>query len=90
MEADMDMDALRRQLADLVDGVGAHMPFEEAVADFPEDGMNRRPPNVAPPAPAKANSGACCGAESRASACCRARCSLNAVPALSPAVPRSR
>jgi hypothetical protein len=42
----MDMDALRRQLADLVDGVGAHMPFEEAVADFPDDGMNRRAPNV--------------------------------------------
>ena len=42
----MDMDALRRQLADLIDGVGAHMPFEEAVADFPDEGMNRRPPNV--------------------------------------------
>jgi hypothetical protein len=42
----MDEDLLRRQLADLLDGVGAHMPFEEAVADFPDDGMNRRPPNV--------------------------------------------
>ncbi len=42
----MDMDALRRQLADLIDGVGAHMPFEEAVEDFPNEGMNRRAPNV--------------------------------------------
>ena len=42
----MDMDALRRQLADLIDGVGAHMPFEEAVEDFPDEGMNRRAPNV--------------------------------------------
>jgi hypothetical protein len=42
----MNTDALRQQLAGLLDGVGAHMPFEEAVADFPEDAMNRRPPNV--------------------------------------------
>jgi hypothetical protein len=42
----MDMDALRRQLADLIDGVGAHMPFEEAVEDFPDEAMNRRAPNV--------------------------------------------
>jgi hypothetical protein len=42
----MDVDVLRRQLADLLDGVGAHMPFEEAVADFPDEAMNRRPPNV--------------------------------------------
>jgi hypothetical protein len=42
----MDVEALRRQLADLVDGVGAHMPFEDAVADFPDDAMNRRPQNV--------------------------------------------
>jgi hypothetical protein len=42
----MDVDALRRQLADLLDGVGAHMPFEEAVANFPVEGMNRRAPNV--------------------------------------------
>ena len=28
----MSGDALRRQLAHLIDGVGAHMPFEEAVA----------------------------------------------------------
>jgi hypothetical protein len=42
----MDIDALRRQLTALLDGVGAHMPFEEAVADFPDEAMNRRPPNV--------------------------------------------
>ena len=41
-----DVAALRRQLTDLLDGVGAHMPFEEAVADFPDEAMNRRPPNV--------------------------------------------
>ena len=38
--------ALRHQLAQLLDGIGAHMPFEEAVADFPDDAINRRPPNV--------------------------------------------
>jgi hypothetical protein len=42
----MDIDELRRQLAQLLDGVGAHMPFEEAVADFPDDAINRRAPNV--------------------------------------------
>ena len=41
-----DVAALRRQLTDLLDGVGAHMPFEEAVADFPDEAMNQRPPNV--------------------------------------------
>ena len=42
----MEIDALRRQLADLLDGVGAHMPFEEAVADFPDEAINLRPPNI--------------------------------------------
>jgi hypothetical protein len=42
----MDDDALRKQLAQLLDGVGAHMPFEGAVADFPDDAINLRPPNV--------------------------------------------
>jgi hypothetical protein len=41
-----DIDALRRQLAELLDGVGAHMPFEEAVADFPDEGINLAAPNV--------------------------------------------
>jgi hypothetical protein len=39
-------DGLRQQLAELLDGVGAHMSFDEAVADFPDDAINRRPPNV--------------------------------------------
>lgn len=42
----MNTDALRRDLAELLDGHGAHMPFEEAVADFPDEAMNRRAPNV--------------------------------------------
>lgn len=42
----MDDGALRRQLVELLDGVGAHMTFDEAVADFPDDAMNRRAPNV--------------------------------------------
>jgi hypothetical protein len=37
---------LRRQLVRLLDGVDAHMPFEEAVRDFPDEAMNERPPNV--------------------------------------------
>jgi hypothetical protein len=39
-------DALRQQLADLLDGHGAHMSFDEAVAEFPDDAINRRPPQV--------------------------------------------
>jgi hypothetical protein len=42
----MTTDASRQQLLILLDGTGAHMPFEEAVADFPEDEMNARAPNV--------------------------------------------
>jgi hypothetical protein len=41
-----DDDTLRRELIQLIDGVGAHMSFDEAVADFPDDAINRRPPNV--------------------------------------------
>lgn len=37
---------LRQQLLRLLDGVDAHMPFEEAVRDFPDGAMNTRPPNV--------------------------------------------
>jgi hypothetical protein len=39
-------DPLREQLAELLDGHGAHMPFEDAVADFPEEAVNAFPPNV--------------------------------------------
>jgi hypothetical protein len=42
----MDRDALRQQVLRLLDGVDAHMPFEEAVAAFPDESMNERPPNV--------------------------------------------
>jgi hypothetical protein len=42
----MTTHASREQLLILLDGVGAHMPFEEAVADFPNDGINAFPPNV--------------------------------------------
>ena len=36
----------REQLIQLLDGVGAHMPFEEAVSDFPMEAINDLPPNV--------------------------------------------
>ena len=39
-------DILREELLALIDGHGAHMPFDEAVADFPDDAINRLPPNV--------------------------------------------
>jgi len=38
--------ALRKQLLALLAGEGAHMTLEEAVADFPDEAMNSRPPNV--------------------------------------------
>lgn len=41
-----DSDVLREQLLALIDGHGAHMPFDAAVADFPADAINRLPPNV--------------------------------------------
>jgi alkylation response protein AidB-like acyl-CoA dehydrogenase len=39
-------DILRDELLALIDGQGAHMPFDAAVEDFPDDAINRRPPNV--------------------------------------------
>ena len=43
----MDHDrGLREQLVRLLRGGNAHMPFDEAVADFPEAHVNTRPPNV--------------------------------------------
>ena len=41
-----DTDDLRKQLIRLLDGVDARMPFDDAVADFPDDAINVRPPNV--------------------------------------------
>ena len=37
---------LRRELVQLLETRDAHMTYEEAVADFPDEAMNRRPPNV--------------------------------------------
>jgi len=42
----MTSDESREQLLALLDGRGAHMPFEAAVADFPDDAINALPPNV--------------------------------------------
>jgi hypothetical protein len=38
--------ALREQLLHLLHGGNAHLTFDEAVADFPAEAMNQRPPNV--------------------------------------------
>lgn len=38
--------ALRRELVRLLETRDAHMTFEEAVADFPDEAINRYPPNV--------------------------------------------
>jgi len=37
---------LRKHLLDLLRGGNAHMPFAEAVADFPPESINTLPPNV--------------------------------------------
>jgi DinB family protein len=39
-------EAVRSQLSELLDGIGAHMSFEEAIVDFPDDAINDRAPNV--------------------------------------------
>jgi hypothetical protein len=36
-----EIDAIRRQLVELLEAKGAHMPFEAAIADFPTDAINR-------------------------------------------------
>jgi hypothetical protein len=38
---------LRAQLIRLLEADDAHMTFEDAVADFPDEAINGRPPNVA-------------------------------------------
>jgi hypothetical protein len=40
-----NLDVVRRQLIELLDASGAHLPFEAAIADFPADGINRVVPN---------------------------------------------
>ncbi len=42
-----DTDVLREQLLALIDGHGAHMPFDAAIAKFPDRAINQRAPNVA-------------------------------------------
>jgi len=43
----MTLDQLtRQQLTDLLKNGNAHLPFQEAVADFPADKINQRPANV--------------------------------------------
>lgn len=37
---------MRETLLNLLQGKGAHMTFDEAVADMPMDAINTRPPNV--------------------------------------------
>ena len=39
-------DILRMQLLELLDARGAHLPFDAAVMDFPDEAINRRPPNL--------------------------------------------
>lgn len=41
-----DEAVLRAQVAKLLAGGNAHMTIEHAVADFPKDAYNQRPPNV--------------------------------------------
>jgi hypothetical protein len=41
------MEPIREQLLELLEGRGAHMPFEAAVADFPPEAINQRAPKVA-------------------------------------------
>jgi hypothetical protein len=43
----MNDHAYREQLVRLLEGDDAHMRFEHAVADFPDDAINAFPPNVA-------------------------------------------
>jgi hypothetical protein len=40
------VDVLRQEVVALLEGRGAHMAFEAAVASFPEKAMNRRPRNL--------------------------------------------
>jgi hypothetical protein len=45
-ETAVSTDVLRGHLLELLDGGAAHMSFDDAVADFPLDAINRVPPNV--------------------------------------------
>jgi hypothetical protein len=41
-----DLDLVRRQLIELLEANGAHMPFEAAIADFPAEAINRPLPGL--------------------------------------------
>jgi hypothetical protein len=41
-----EQDLIRRQLIELLEAKGAHMPFEAAIADFPDEAMNRPVPDL--------------------------------------------
>ena len=41
-----DIDAARRQLIELLEAQGAHMPFEAAVAEFPTEAINQPLPDL--------------------------------------------
>ena len=45
-DVEVRTDELRAQLLRLLEGHDARMSFDDAVADFPADGINVRPPNV--------------------------------------------
>ena len=42
-----DDQVLRKELKALLTGGNAHMPYDEAVAEFPEEAMNQKAPHVA-------------------------------------------
>ena len=42
----MPTDQLRAQMMEFIEGRGAHLPFDAAIADFPAGAMNLRPPRV--------------------------------------------
>jgi hypothetical protein len=46
MWAMTEIEAARRQLIELLEAQGAHLPFEAAVADFPTEAINRPIPDL--------------------------------------------
>jgi len=46
MSAMAETEAVRRQLIELLEAKGAHLPFEAAVADFPTEAINRPIPDL--------------------------------------------
>jgi len=46
MSAMAEIEAVRRQLIELLEAKGAHLPFEAAVADFPTEAINQPVPDL--------------------------------------------